>query len=152
MVIVLVVWWWFKKLTVRPRVRTALGYRSNYGWKDGRLASREGQYSSAPVKPELRPALASKAPPALQSGNALQQSKKQHECGTTRHAVITFSDSADVTKTLENSRNKRILGPRFPPWRPGILATGGPVPPPETWEQVKARNLQVISCSYFYSW
>ena len=36
-------------------------------------------------------------------------------------------------------------GPPAPPARPqGILATGGPVPPLETWEEAKARNWQVI--------
>ena len=35
---------------------------------------------------------------------------KKREGGVTRSAIITFSDPADVSKALEDSRNKRILG------------------------------------------
>lgn len=35
---------------------------------------------------------------------------KKSQSGTMRTAVITFSDPADVSKALEDSRNKRILG------------------------------------------
>ena len=35
---------------------------------------------------------------------------KKREGGVTRTAIITFSDPADVSKALEDSRNKRILG------------------------------------------
>jgi RNA recognition motif-containing protein len=36
--------------------------------------------------------------------------EKKSQSGSSRTAVITFSDPADVSKALEDSRNKRILG------------------------------------------